>query len=66
MPENLMNTEHITTNKAYRDNYDRIFGKQRYKKDCPYLCDFGGKETSVYCQVVHSYVTECHPACLSK
>lgn len=61
MPENLMNKEHIATNEAYRENYERIF-----KRECPYLCDFGGTKENVYCQVVHSYVKECHPACLEK
>jgi hypothetical protein len=65
MPINLMNHEHITTNQAYRDNYDRIFQKkERIVRNCPYLCDFGERDGNVYCQVVHSYVKECHPACV--
>lgn len=69
MAENLMNSSHIATSEAYRENYDRIFGKKskvRFNKKCPYFCDFGGKEEWVYCQVVHSYIKECHPDCLER
>ena len=30
--ENLMNSDHKATNKAYRDNYDRIFRQDPYYK----------------------------------
>jgi hypothetical protein len=34
MAENMMNTAHKTTNKKYRDNYDRIFrAPKKSKKD---------------------------------
>ena len=32
MSENLMVGSHKTSNKTYRDNYDRIFGKKAYSK----------------------------------
>lgn len=60
-----MNQSHIATNEAYRNNYDRIFKQaEQFKKDCPYLCDFGGREENVYCQIMHTYVKKCHSACL--
>ena len=33
MADNLMTPEHKTTNKEYRDNYDRIFGEKPLKED---------------------------------
>jgi len=33
MPENLMNSDHKATNKAYRDNYDQIFSPKKSEKD---------------------------------
>jgi hypothetical protein len=29
MAENMMNSDHKSTNKKYRDNYDRIFKKKK-------------------------------------
>lgn len=33
MAENMMNSAHKTTNKAYRDNYDETFRKNKKRKD---------------------------------
>lgn len=33
MRENLMNTAHKVTNKAYRDNYDKIFRKDKWESE---------------------------------
>jgi hypothetical protein len=33
VPENMMNSDHKATNKNYRDNYDKIFGKKGETKN---------------------------------